>query len=103
MPITVGRVVSAPIPLERPPTEVLWVEAVREQRVEEREHERAVVAPGARRLVVAPVTSELDRCDRCRALELVGHPDRIADQVAPDGPRESVSEIHLAFLARHGA
>ena len=67
---------------------VSGIEAGVEQRVE-RQHQRAVIAPGARRLVVDAVAAPIDGLDVAR--ELVRHAERIADQVAVDGSGDAIS------------
>jgi hypothetical protein len=67
-------------PRESTATLVLGIEAGAEERVEQGEHQCAVVAPRAGRLVVRAVPAQLDPLDV--VAELVRHTDRIADQVA---------------------
>ena len=95
-PVAVRRVRAVVGPRNEPGRLVGRVEqllacrASTQQRVQERQHQRAVVAPGAGRLVVSPLHPEVDTRDRGSVLELVGHAHRIADEVAPYGPREPI-------------
>ena len=70
---------------------VFGVEADADERIEEREHEGPVVAPGARRLVVRAMTAQLHDSSRVRIGELVWHADRVADEVAVDRGADRVS------------
>ena len=56
----------------------------REERVEQGEHEGAVVAPCAGGLAVGASSPELDLADRLRRAELVGHAQGVAHEMAPD-------------------
>src|SRR5918993_732651 len=91
----VGPASSAETP--RSPALVGRVEAAGEQRVEEREHERPVVAPGPRRLAMRPGRPEPHLADRGRGLELVRHANGIADEVAHNGAGEPVPELGRAW------
>ena len=95
--VAIGGVGARIGPGEGAPTLVLGIEADADERVEQGEHERAVVAPGAGRLVVRPVAAELDALDV--VAELVRHADRVADEVAVDGGAERCAG-HAAMMLR---
>ena len=81
--VAIGRVGALVPPRQRPASLVFGVEADASERVEQGEHERPIVTPGARRLVVRAMAAELDALDVMA--ELVGHADRVAHQMAEDG------------------
>ena len=98
--VAVRRVGAVPLPRERAASLVVRVEPVRatgvgvEQRIEQRQHQRAVVAPGAGRLAVRSRCPEARPVRRPGLPELVGHAHGVADEVAPDGARQARGEDH---------
>ena len=94
-PVPVGGVRTPLLPGKEAPPLVRRIEASREQRVEQREGERAVVAPGARRLAVGAVGAEAHLADRGWGQELVGHPDGVADEMPPDRACQAQRQLHV--------
>ena len=93
------RVGTLLAPVERPSGLVSRVESDREERIEERQHEGAVIAPGARRLVVGAVTAPRHLADAFGRLELVGDSEGIADEVPVDGATEPFRQPHVLVPA----
>ena len=91
--VAIGRVGAVPVPRQDPLGLVLRIEADRQQRVEEGQHQRSVVAPGPRRLPVGAGGAELDRVDLRGRPGLVGHAGRVAHEVTPDGSREPAGQL----------
>ena len=97
-PVAVGRVGALVEPAPDPPALVGRVEpdagastvAVRgHERIEQGEHEGAVVAPRAGGLAVGASSPEDDLADRLRRAELVGHAQGVAHEMAPDRALEA--------------
>ncbi len=92
-PIAIGRVLLPPVPGQSPHCLVGRIEPDRQQRVEQGEHQRTIVAPRARRLTPCPLRAEDDLTSRRRWSEFVGHADRVAHDMAPHRACESFVEI----------
>ncbi len=98
-----GCICAGVLPVERTSGLVGRVEAGAQQRVEQRQHQRAVVAPGARWLAVAaaPVPGHL--ADGLGSLELVGHPEGVAHEMSEDGALQALRQQHPARVPRYSS
>ena len=94
-PVPVGGVRTPLLPGEEAPPLVRRIETDRQQRVEQREHERAVVAPGARRLVMRALGPEAHLADPGWGQELVGHRGGFPDEMPPDRAGQSQRQLHV--------
>ena len=69
------------------------------ERIEQGQHQRPIVAPGARGLFVSATATQLDGGDLDGRHELVRDPDGIAHQVSPHGRRATAHELSCRFSA----
>src|SRR5437899_11250605 len=71
------------VPGERPPRLVLQIKSHVQERIKERQHETAVVAPGPRRVPMCTPSAPSDLSDGSGRAELVRHAEGVAYKVAP--------------------
>src|SRR4051794_32302325 len=91
--VGVGRVSAVSIPLERATSLVVGVEAAGQHRVEQREHQRPVVAPRPGRLTVRARRPEDHARGGSGWPELIRHADCVANEMPPDGAGQSLGEL----------